>query len=144
LIAVDTNILVYAHRSDSEWHEQASACIRQLAEGDAPWAIAWPCLHEFYAIVTHSRIYNPPSSHEQAVAQIDAWLDAPGLVAWAETGAYWAALKEILTAGRITGPHVHDARVAAICLAHGAKELWTADRDFSRFGKLRTRNPLVG
>jgi hypothetical protein len=43
----------------------------------------------------------------------------------------------------ITGPAVHDARVAALCLAHGVRELWTADRDFSRFPRLRAVNPLL-
>ena len=53
MIAVDTNILVYAHRRDSEWHEKAYRLIQSLAEGSAPWAIPWPCLHEFLAVVTH-------------------------------------------------------------------------------------------
>jgi predicted nucleic acid-binding protein len=38
---------------------------------------------------------------------------------------------------------VHDARIAALCLQHGVRELWSADRDFNRFPALRTRNPLV-
>jgi len=33
MIAVDTNILVYAHRRDSEWHEPAFRCLASLAEG---------------------------------------------------------------------------------------------------------------
>ena len=49
-----------------------------------------------------------------------------------------------IEAGRIAGPRVHDARVAALCLAHGVRELWTADRDFSRFPGLATSNPLAG
>ena len=32
MIAVDTNLLVYAHRDDSEWHDRAVVCIRELAE----------------------------------------------------------------------------------------------------------------
>jgi predicted nucleic acid-binding protein len=44
----------------------------------------------------------------------------------------------------VVGPQVHDARVAALCRLHGIRELWTADRDFSRFPQLRVRNPLVG
>ncbi len=41
------------------------------------------------------------------------------------------------------GPVVHDARVAGLCLAHGVRELWTADRDFARFPALKVRNPLI-
>ena len=56
MIAVDTNILVYAHREDAEFHKPAFERIRQLAEGNVPWALPWPCLHEFFAIATHACI----------------------------------------------------------------------------------------
>jgi predicted nucleic acid-binding protein len=72
LIAIDTNILVYAHREDSPFHPTASRCLRELAEGRAAWAIPWPCLHEFLAIVTHPRIYAPPTPLSRALEQIDA------------------------------------------------------------------------
>jgi predicted nucleic acid-binding protein len=49
----------------------------------------------------------------------------------------------LLLLGRIEGPEVHDARVAALVLAHGVRELWTADRDFGRFAGLTVRNPLI-
>ena len=51
MIAVDTNILVYAHREDSSFHDAADTCIAQLAESGVPFALPWPCLHEFLAIV---------------------------------------------------------------------------------------------
>jgi len=38
---------------------------------------------------------------------------------------------------------IRDARIAACCIDAGAHELWSADRDFSRFPELRVRNPLV-
>jgi toxin-antitoxin system PIN domain toxin len=143
VIAVDTNILVYVHREDSPWHEHAYARLSALAEGRAAWAIPWPCLHEFLAIVTHPQIYNPPSPLETALAQVEAWLEAPGLVLLAETGNYWPELRATLTAGRIAGPQVHDARIAALCSLHGIEELWTADRDFGRFPGLKVSNPLL-
>ena len=142
MIAVDTNILVYAHRADSEWHDRASAAIRALAEGRAAWAIPWPCLHEFLAVVTHPRIFNPPTPPAQAIAQIDAWFESPGVVLLSESGGHWTQLRSLIEAGRITGPVVHDARIAAMCLEHGVRELLSADRDFSRFPALTLRNPL--
>jgi predicted nucleic acid-binding protein len=57
MIAVDTKILVYAHRADSEWHAPAMEVLAGLANGAAPWAIPWPCVHEFLAVVTHPRIF---------------------------------------------------------------------------------------
>jgi toxin-antitoxin system PIN domain toxin len=143
LIAVDTNILVYAHRNDSTWHAHAERCIRALAEGRSPWAIPWPCLHEFYAIVTHPGIYNPASRVRQALEQIEAWLESPSLVLLAEGASYWVELKQTLARAKVAGAQIHDARVAALCRNHGVRQLWTADRDFSRFPDLSTHNPLI-
>jgi len=143
VIAVDTNILVHAHRGDSPFHAKAAARIRELAEGRAPWAIPWPCVHEFFSVVTHPRLYDPPSTTGQAIDQIDAWLDSPSAVPICEGETYWPTLSGLLSDGKITGPVVHDARVAALCVSHGVRELWTADRDFSRFPGLRALNPLV-
>jgi len=143
MIAVDTNILVYCHREDSPWHDAAYAALAKLAQSQKAWAIPWPCLCEFLAIVTHPRIYSPPSDLEAALAQVDAWLEAPGLVLLAETSDHWPGLRAKLLAGRVTGPQVHDARVAALCDLHGIDELWTADRDFGRFPGLKVRNPLI-
>lgn len=143
MIAVDSNILVYAHRRDSEWHEPAAALVGELAEGRIEWAVPWACLHEFLAIVTHPRIYAPPSTLEQATLQVDAWLSSPVLVLLGETGGHWDELKQLLLTGKALGPMVHDARVAALCLSNGITELLTADRDFNRFPGLNTRNPLL-
>ncbi len=143
MIAVDTNILVYAHREDSPWHDAALVRVVELAEGREPWAIPWPCLHEFLAIVTHPRIYAPPTPLPAALEQVDAWLASPGLTLLAEAEGYWTELKTSMRDGRIAGPRVHDARVAALCQLHGIRELWTADRDFGRFRGVAVRNPLV-
>lgn len=144
MIAVDTNILVYAHREDAAFHEAAYRALAELAEGPASWAIPWPCIHEFLAIVTHPRIYAPPTPLEQAVDQIAAWFASPSLVTLTETPTHWATLRQILIDGRIAGPQVHDAHVAALCRQHGVRELWSADRDFGRFATIRVVNPLVG
>jgi toxin-antitoxin system PIN domain toxin len=144
VIAVDTNLLVYAHREDAEWHEPAYAALAGLAEGAAPWAIPWPCVHEFLAIATHARIYAPPTPMPRALDQVAAWMASPSLVLLGETGAYVDVLDRLVRTGRVAGPRVHDARIAALCLHHGVRELWTADRDFARFPELATRNPLPG
>jgi toxin-antitoxin system PIN domain toxin len=143
MIAVDTNILVYAHRADSSWHEAAARRLRELAEGMPAWSIPWPCVHEFLAIVTHPRIYKPPTPVDRAVAQVDAWLESPSLVLIGEADGHWRALRDLLLAGKVSGPPVHDARIAALCSSHGVRTLWTADRDFSRFPALTTVNPLI-
>jgi toxin-antitoxin system PIN domain toxin len=143
MIAVDTNLLVYSHREDTEWFRAAEARVRSLAEGSEPWAIPWPCLHEFLAVVTHPRIFATPTPLEGAVQQVEAWLGSPSLVLLGEGPGYWGRLADQLLGSRATGPLVHDARVAALCLANGVSELWSADRDFGRFPALKVRNPLI-
>jgi toxin-antitoxin system PIN domain toxin len=143
VIAVDTNILAHAHRRDSRWHAPAVRVLESLATGREAWAIPWPCVHEFYAIATHPRIYAPPSTPVQAVAQLRAWRESPSLTLLAEDDSYWPVLDSLIERSRLTGPAIHDARIAALCLRHGAHELLTAERDFSRFPELATRNPLI-
>ena len=143
MIALDTNLLVYAHREDAEWHDRAASAVSGLAEGPNAWAIPWPCVHEFLAIVTHPRIFKTPTPTELALGQIDAWFESPSLVVLSENDAYLDVLRDLLVTARAVGPRVHDARVAALCVSHGVQELWTSDRDFSAFPRLKRRNPLV-
>ena len=144
MIAVDTNVLVQAHRKDAAFHEAAHNSIVSLAGGTAPWAIPWPCLHEFLAVVTHPKIFRTPTPLKLACDQLDAWLEAPTLTLLSEDArAHWSMLRPLMIAGKINGPRVHDARIAALCLANGVSQLLTADRDFSRFPALSVRNPLV-
>jgi uncharacterized protein len=116
----------------------------ELAEGRAPWAIPWSCLHEFLAIVTHPRIYDPPTPLEKAIDQVEAWLESPKLVVLSESADFWQLLRATLVGGRISGPQVHDARIVAGCQQHEVSALWSADKNFSRFLGLTVRNPLVG
>jgi toxin-antitoxin system PIN domain toxin len=143
MIAVDTNVLVYAHRKDSTWHKPAARCIIGLAEATTPWAIPWPCIHEFLAIVTHPRIFRPPTPLNRALADLETWFESPSLRLIGEPPAYWRHLRETLVRGAVAGPLVHDARIAAICEAHGIATLLSADRDFSRFPGLTVRNPVL-
>jgi toxin-antitoxin system PIN domain toxin len=144
VIAVDTNILVAAHRRDANRHELASAAVRRLAEAPTSWAIPWSCVHEFLGVVTHPRIFRTPTTVGAALLQVETWLASPSLAVLAERFDHWSHLRSAIEEGDARGPRVHDARVAATCLAHGVTVLWTADRDFGRFPRLRTHNPLVG
>ena len=142
-VAVDTNILVYAHNRTANWHAGAVECLNRLAGSGLPWAIPWPCIHEFLAVVTNPRLVQDRGNLDQAIAQMDEWQRAPTLQCIGELNLHWTDLKQLLSRGRIQGGAVHDARIATICLEHGVSELWTADRDFQRFPGLRVRNPLV-
>jgi uncharacterized protein len=143
MIAVDTQILVFAHRGDTPWHGRANQRIAELAELGVKWAIPMHCLVEFYAKVTHPRLYKPPSTPAQATDQIEAWLEAPTLMVLGDDVRTWSAMRPLLDAAQIVGEQTYDARIAAVCLQHGVTELWTNDRDFLRFPALRVRNPLI-
>jgi toxin-antitoxin system PIN domain toxin len=143
VIAVDTNILVYAHREESPFFDMAAKKLAEVAEAKAPWAIPWPCLHEFLAVVTRPRLYDPPTPLPLAIDQVQAWFESPSLTLLTETDRHWSVLRELLALGRVAGVRVHDARIAALCLEHGVTELWSADRDFGRFPELTVVNPLV-
>jgi uncharacterized protein len=128
MIAVDTHILVYAHRAECDFHDAAYAAICGLAEGGDPWGIPVPCLHEFMAICTNSKLFKPASTASQAATQLEAWLESP-VAHILHTGT--THISEFLKLSR-QGK-----------LENSIKVLWTADRDFSRFKTLKTFNPLL-
>ena len=143
MIAVDTNVLVYSHRLESPFHQRAQEVIEGLRIGSVSWAIPWPCIHEFIAIVTHPKIFKVPTPLEASFACIDAWVAGGNLQLIAESEGYLEKLRNLATVAKVQGPRIYDARIAALCLHHGISELWTADRDFSPFQQLKTHNPLV-
>ncbi len=143
MIAVDSNLLIYSHREDCEFHAQAKELIDSLRHQSTPWAIPWPCIHEFIGVVSHNRIFRPPSTLSKTFAAVEAWMASSSLHILSESPGYFEKLRDLALTARLSGPRIHDARIAALCLHHGVRELWTADRDFSAFPKLKTRNPLV-
>jgi uncharacterized protein len=143
VIALDTNVLVYAHRPEFPLHDRAVDVVLRLAEAPATWAIPFHALVEFAATVSHPRKFLEPSGPAVVRGQIDAWLASPSLRVLYDAPTVLARWLELVDAGRVTGPLHHDARIAACCLANGVTELWTADRDYLRFPALRVSNPLV-
>jgi toxin-antitoxin system PIN domain toxin len=144
VIAVDTNVLVYAHRREAAEHPAAFELLRRLCESSDGWAIPWPCTYEFFSVVTNPRIWKAAASTpEQAWEQLSAWFEAPGLKLLSEPPGFQEVLGGLVRRGRVRGPIIHDARVAALCLAHGIERLLTRDRDFSLFPEIATDNPFA-
>lgn len=115
-----------------------------LVTSGSSWGLPWPCVHEFLATITNRRRMDRPTPTSDAVDAVGALIAAPGARLLSEPRDHFSVLAGLLSQITLPGPRVHDARIAAICLGHGVTELWTADRDFSYFPALRTRNPLVG
>lgn len=144
MLAVDTNILVYAHRREASEHAAAAEVLRSLAEGTQAWGLPWPCVYEFFSVTTNVRIWGQSASTpRQAWTQLVAWLASPSLRLLGETDQFPSLLARFATLPRVRGGVIHDARIAALCVAHGVEALLTRDRDFSLFSELRTRDPLT-
>lgn len=143
MIALDTNVLVYAHRFHVPENDAAYAAIRRLAFGKDEWAIPWPCIHEFLAVVTNPAVVVRPTGVEGALRQVRAWIASPTCRLLSETPQHRTLLEAVIKTSRVRGGAIHDARIAAICIGHGVSELWSVDRDMSRFPGLRIVNPLV-
>jgi len=140
--AVDTNVLVYAKMSSLPQHGRAKQLLKQLAEGTQSWAIPWPCIYEFLRVVTHPRVFHPPVTIEEAVADVEALLLSPSLTLLGETPRHASFWDRALQQPRAAGNLVHDAHIAALCMEHGVSELLTSDRDFARFPGVRVTDPF--
>ena len=144
MIAVDTNVLVYAHRRESRLGEVAHAIMAGLAAGDRIWAIPWPCCYEFLSVVTNRRIWkDEATTPERAWRQFEAWAASPTSCMIGETDDFPEVLQRFVRRPHVVGGVVHDARIAALCVAHGVEALLTRDRDFSLFPELSTRDPFA-
>ncbi|MEX2497739.1 MAG: TA system VapC family ribonuclease toxin [Wenzhouxiangellaceae bacterium] len=143
MIAIDTNILVYAHRPEFVLHQPARILVADLAGGPRPWAVVMHCLIEFAGAVSHPGRFRQPSSPDEIQDQISAWLESPHLILLEDSKIMLNRFLKLLRTGKATGAMVHDAHIAAACLAGGADELLTCDRDYARFPALATRNPFV-
>ena len=132
MIAVDTNVLVYAHREEFPLHATARDKLVALAEDVGPWGIPVFCLGEFLRITTHRKVLSPPSSIDQAIAFVDALEASPSFRWLLPDETYAFDLRQLARAAHASGSLVFDAQIAAVCRRHGAA-LLTQDRDFARF-----------
>ena len=139
MIAVDTNILVHAHREEMRLHGPAGEMLRMLAEGDAPWGIPAPCLAEFVRVVTHSRVLFPPSELSVAFDFLEQLLISPTARLLTPGPRFLPTFRAQACHAAAAGNLAFDAQIAAICVETGATELVTLDRDFARFDGLTLR-----
>ena len=143
MIAVDTNLLVYAHRPEMPDHDAAKRCLQDVVGSGQRVGFPIHCLVEFSGVVSNRKIWKQPSEWAHIDRQISAWLLAPNCHALTEERTFLPSFIEMLQSGGASGGGVHDARIAACVTYHGVRELWTVDRDFSRYPTIRVRNPLI-
>lgn len=137
MIAVDTNILVYAHREEMPLHTTALGRLRSLVEGGTPWALPVFCIGEFVRVVTHPRIFHPPTDLDTALTFVEQMLGSPSARILTPGPTFPAIFAEACRDGGVQGNLAFDAQIVAVCREHGVAELVTEDRDFARFGAPR-------
>jgi toxin-antitoxin system PIN domain toxin len=143
LIAVDTNVLVYAHREELPEHAAALAALTALAEGRERWALPVFCLGEWLRVLTHPRLFAPPHTLAEATLAAERLLAAPTLELLTPGAAYPELLLQAMREAGARGNLVFDAQIVALCREAGVRELLTEDRDFARFPGITIRT-LVG
>jgi toxin-antitoxin system PIN domain toxin len=139
MIAVDTNVLVYAHREELPQHRNAKAKIVSLAEGTEPWGIPVFCLGEFVRVVTHPRLFDPPYTSGEACEALNRLLESPSLQILCPGPGYPVLLQDAVREANAVGNLVFDAQIVAVCRESGISALLTEDRDFARFPGFRAR-----
>lgn len=133
MIVVDTNVLIYAHREETPHHKESLDWLRYLSEGTQPWGIPVFCIGEFVRVVTHPRVFDPPTTLSQALKALDQLIASPTLRVLAPGERYVPHFVECVRQADARGNLAFDAQIAAVCREHGASSLLTLDRDFARF-----------
>jgi toxin-antitoxin system PIN domain toxin len=141
MIAIDTNLLIYAHRSRTPEHARARKAIERAAGHDGGWGIAAASLTEFWAVATHPASEGRPSTPAQAAAFVAALVKA-GAELWLPGPGFGDRLLQLATDLEIVGPRVFDLQIALTAFESGAAELWTHDAKFVKIPGLRLHDPL--
>jgi len=136
MIAVDESVLIAAHRAEHPHHERAYTRLCEIATGTAPWCLPVFCVAEFVRVVTHPRVFSPPSDLSVAADFLARLLSSPTVRLLAPGASYWGHLRRALMQADARGNLAYEAQIAAVCAEHGATRLVTADRDFARFASL--------
>ena len=103
MIGIDTNVLIAAHRREHARHGKALERLREIAEGQAPWGLPIFCIAEFLRVVTHPKVFTPPSSLEVAIEFVDRLMGSPSLRLLLPTGRFWATFAQPFRAGQLAG-----------------------------------------
>ncbi len=143
MILVDVNVLVYSHRTDAPGHAAYRQWLEGLINGNQAYAFSELVLSGFLRVVTHPRVFNPPSDLASAMAFAQVIRSQPNAVPVAPGPRHWDIFKNLCEAAQVKGNLVPDAYLAALAIESGC--LWiTTDQDYSRFPGLNWHHPLRG
>jgi toxin-antitoxin system PIN domain toxin len=141
MIALDTNLLVYAHRARAPQHRASRAAIERAA-AQGRWGCAVATVAELWAVATHPASEGRPSTPEEATAYLEA-LDAAGAEIWEPGAGFGRRLAQLASDLDVSGTRIFDLQIALTAFESGATELWTADTRFVKLPGLKLHNPLA-
>ncbi|NBX30362.1 PIN domain-containing protein [bacterium] len=141
MIAIDTNLLVYAHRSATAEHRAARKAIEAALNTAGGCGITLPSIAEFYSVVTHPAASGRPSS-AGAAADFLASLREAGVEELAPGSAFAVRLVRMAADLGVNGARIFDLQIGLCALDGGATELWSHDGGFVKIPGLSLRDPL--
>ena len=141
MILCDINVLVYAHRADAPNHDVYRAWLENVMNQSAAYAVSDIVLSGFLRVVTHPRVFAPPSNIRDALAFAGQIRQQPNAVLVMPGNRHWTIFTDLCKAAGARGNLIPDAFLAALAIESGS-EWVTTDRDFSRFPGLNWRHPL--
>lgn len=141
MVLPDVNVLVYAHREDTEHHVQCRRWLEATINGEERYAVSELVLSGFIRVVTHPKVFAKPSTLAQALEFAEQVRDQPNAMLIEPGERHWSIFRRLCTEAKVKGNLVPDAYFAALAIEAGCDWI-TTDRDFSRFGGLRWRSPL--
>lgn len=142
MILPDVNVLVHAYREDAPRHASVRAWLEELVNSDHAFAVSDIVLSGFLRVVTHPRVFTPPTPLEQALEFAEALRAQPNCIVVAPGERHWRIFTRLCRDGDARGNLVPDAYLAALAIESGS-ELASTDRDFARFEDLRWRPPAT-
>lgn len=141
MIALDANLLVYAHVRGYAQHEPAREWLETQLATLPRVGLPWPSLLAFVRLVSNPRVFTEPESVTDAWAQAETWLDAEAAWAPVPTARHREVLRGLVREGGLAANDVPDAHLAALAVEHGLR-LATTDHGFARFPRLEWFDPL--
>ena len=138
---LDVNVLVYAHREDAADHAAFRDWLTALVSSDEAYGVSELVLSGFLRVVTHPRVFSPPSPPEDALRFVAEIREQPNAVIVAPGARHWDIFAGLCRSGSAKGNLVADAYLAALAIESGSEWI-TTDRDYGRFPGLRWRHPL--
>ena len=142
MILPDVNVLIYAHREECERHGEYKTWLEGVLGGSSSFGVSDLVLSGCLRILTHPRVFDPPTPGPRALAFASQLRDHPHAVQIVPGPRHWAIFRGLCEQTAARGNLVPDAFLAALAIESGSEWI-TTDRDYAQFPGLSWRHPLA-